>query len=201
LHTLGGVNDTRGDTFYRTLVKMSQEAPGPGRLGALLYFEGREAQPRRIPMAQRVLVLTNEDLADANEVPESLRPLIDEAEEIYVVAPTLTTWMHWLADDRDSALVSADARLRTVFDHMHAGGLKPHGEVGAENQVTAIADALARFDADLIVVRLHAPGSKHENWREHRVVKKLRSHFDVPTIVFYFDSEGHVIGREDDGRA
>lgn len=65
-------------------------------------------------MAQRVLVLTSEDLADANEVQKSIRPLIDQAEEVYVVAPTLTSWMQWLADDRDNALVSADARLRTV---------------------------------------------------------------------------------------
>src|SRR5207249_8545836 len=86
-------------------------------------------QTERIPMARHVLVLTNEDLADANEVPESVRPLLDEAEDVYVVAPTLTTWMHWLTDDRDGALVAADERLRTVFAHMHAGGLKPHGEV------------------------------------------------------------------------
>lgn len=147
-------------------------------------------------MAQRVLVVTNEDLADANEVPQAIRPLIDEAEEVYVVAPTLTTWMRWLTDDRDSALVSADERLQTVFDHMRAGGLKPHGEVGAEDQVAAITDALAQFDADLIVLRLHVPGAEHENWREHRIAEKVRSHFDVPTIVFYFDSEGHVVERE-----
>jgi len=148
-------------------------------------------------MARRVLVVTNEDLADANEVPESIRPLIDEAEEIYVVAPTLTSWMQWLTDDRDTALVAADERLRTVFDHMRAGGLKPHGEVGAENQVTAITDALAQFDADLIVLRLHVAGSEHENWREHRIAEKVRSHFDVPTIVFYFDSQGHVVERQE----
>jgi len=148
-------------------------------------------------MARHVLVLTNEDLADANEVPESVRPLLDDADDVYVVAPTLTTWMQWLTDDRDTALVAADERLRTVFAHMRAGGLKPHGEVGAENQVTAIADALAEFDADLIVLRLHAPGSEHENWREHRVAEKVRSHFDVPTIVFYFDREGRVLEREE----
>jgi len=148
-------------------------------------------------MARRVLVVTNEDLADANEVPESIRPLIDEAEEIYVVAPTLTSWMQWLTDDRDTALVAADERLRTVFDHMRAGGLKPHGEVGAENQVTAITDALAQFDADLIVLRLHVAGSEHENWREHRIAEKVRSHFDVPTIVFYFDSQGHIVERQE----
>jgi hypothetical protein len=148
-------------------------------------------------MARRVLVLTNEDLADANEVPESIRPILDEAEEIHVVAPTLTTRMHWLTDDRDDALVSADRRLQTVFAHMRAGGLKPHGEVGAEDQVTALADALAGFDPDLIVLRLHVPGSEHENWREHRVAEKVRSHFDVPTIVFYFDGEGRVVARDE----
>jgi len=148
-------------------------------------------------MARRVLVLSNEELADANEVPPTIRPLLDEAEEIYVVAPTLTSWMQWLTDDRDNARVSADERLRTVFGHMHAEGLKPNGDVGAENQVTAIADALTQFDADLIVLRLHAPGSKHENRREQRIAEQVRSQFDVPTIAFYFDSDGHVVEREE----
>ncbi len=71
----------------------------------------------------------------------------------------------------------------------------PHGEVGAENQLTAIADALARFDADLIVLRLHASG--HENWRESRIAEKVRSQFDVATIVFYFDSDGQVVERDE----
>lgn len=147
--------------------------------------------------ARRVLVLTNEELADANEVPEAIRPLIDGAEKVYVVAPTLTTWMQWLADDRDSALVAADERLRTVFDHMHAAGLHPEGEVGVENQVTAVSDALAVFDADLIVLRLHLPGSDHENRREHEIAAKMREQFDVPVIVFYFDDAGHVVGHEE----
>jgi hypothetical protein len=148
-------------------------------------------------MAKRVLVVTNEILADANEVPASIRPIVEEADEIYVIAPTLTTWLQWLASDVDHARVSADERLQTVFDHMHAGGLEPAGTAGGENQVTAIADALAHFDADLIVLRLHAPGSEGENWREHRIAKQVRGHFDLPTIVFFFDDEGHVVGREE----
>jgi len=47
------------------------------------------------------------------------------------------------------------------------------------------------------VLRLHTPGSEDENWREHRIAEKVRSHFGVPTIVFYFDAEGHVVERED----
>lgn len=148
------------------------------------------------PPAHRVLVVTNESFADENEVPEAIRPLIDDAEEIYVIAPTLTTWLQWVASDVDGARVSADERLRTVFEHMHAGGLKPHGAVGAEDQVLAIADALADFDADLIVLRLHAPGSAQANWHEHRIAERVRSHFDLPTVAFFFDDEGRVVGAE-----
>jgi hypothetical protein len=148
-------------------------------------------------MAKRTLVITNENLADANEVPESLLPLIDEAEEIYVVAPTLTTWLQSLAGDIDGARVSADERLHKVFEHMHASGLEPDGAVGDEDQIAAIADALVDFDADLIVLRLHVPGSPGENWREHRVAKRVRTHFDLPTVVFYFDSDGQVVGRDE----
>jgi hypothetical protein len=149
------------------------------------------------PPARRVLVVTNETLAEANEVPEPIRPFLDAAEDIYVIAPTLTTWLQWVASDVDGARISADERLRTVFEHMRSGGLKAHGAVGAEDQVLAIADALVDFDADLIVLRLHAPGSGDENWHEHRVAERVRSHFDVPTVVFFFDSEGHVVGREE----
>jgi hypothetical protein len=146
-------------------------------------------------MVKRVLVVTNEILADADEVPEPLRPIFDEAEEIYVIAPTLTTWLQWVASDVDHARVSADERLHRVFDHMHAAGLEPAGTVAGENQVTAIGDALASFDADLIVLRLHAPGGEAENWREHRIAKQVREHFHLPTVVFRFDDEGHVVGR------
>ena len=154
-------------------------------------------QESRAAPAKRVLLLTSEDLADENKVPEPIRPLIAEAEDIYVLAPTLTTWLQWVATDVDRARVAADERLRRVFDHMHADGLVPRGRVATENQVVAIADALFEFDADLIVLRLHAPGSEHENWREHRVAERIRSHFEVPTVAFYFDNEGQVVGRED----
>ena len=159
-----------------------------GRLGSPI-----ETAPRR----PRVLMVTDENLAEANEVPEPIRPLVDVAEEVYVVAPTLTTRLQSLTGDVDRARVSAQERLRTVFSHMHADGLEPRGVVGDEDQVAAIADALANFEADLMVLRLHARGSERENWREHRLAKRVRSRFEVPTIAFFFDGDGHVIGREE----
>jgi hypothetical protein len=141
------------------------------------------------------LVVTNEDLADANAVPSDIRPLLDAAEEVYVIAPTLTSWLEWLASDIDGARAAADERLHRVFDHMHADGLAPRGTIGDEDQVLAIADALADFDADLIVLRLHIPGSARENWHEHRIAERVSSHFGVSTIAFFFDSDGQVVGR------
>jgi hypothetical protein len=141
--------------------------------------------------------VSNEILADANEVPKAIRPLVEDAEEIFVIAPTLTNWLQWVASDVDGARVAADQRLHTVFDHMHANGLKPHGTIGAENQVVAIADALAEFHADLIVLRLHAPNTEHESWHEHRIAERVRSHFDLPTMVFFFDDEGQVVAHQE----
>lgn len=148
-------------------------------------------------MPERILIVTDENLDDDNQVPEAIRPLIDHAEDIYVIAPTLTTRLQSLAGDIDHARASAEVRLQRVFDHMHGSGLNPHGTVGDEDQLSAIDDALADFDADLIVLRLHAPGSENENWREHRLASRVRSHFDLPTTVFLFDRDGHVVGRQD----
>ncbi len=147
--------------------------------------------------ASRVLVVTDETLASANEVPQPILDQIEQADEVYIVAPTLTTWLQSLTGDIDGARASADERLRTVFDHMDASGLEADGTVGDEDQVTAIADALDGFTADLILLRLHAPGSRNENWREHRLVAWVRTHTTVPTIVFYFDDEGQFVRRHD----
>jgi len=65
-----------------------------------------------------------------------------------------------LTGDIDRARASADARLHTVFDHMHASGFDAHGTVGDEDQLSAIADALSEFDADLILLRLYAPAAR-----------------------------------------
>lgn len=168
--------------------------------GAAVSDSRRNAQRSRLPaevdpMRPRVLMVTDENLAQANEIPELIRPLVEQA-EVYVVAPTLTTRLQSLTGDIDPARASAQERLRTVFDHMHADGLEPRGVVGDEDQVTAIADALADFDADLMVLRLHAQGSESENWREHRLAKRVRSQFDLPTTAFFFDGQGHVVGHE-----
>lgn len=187
-----GQSDARGHVDPRP-------APAVAQSGSASHSSPPASLPASAPMRPRVLMITDESLAEANEVPNAIRPLVDQA-EVYVVAPTLATRLQSLTSDVDGARASAEARLRTVFDHMHANGLEPRGRVGDEDQVAAIADALASFDPDLVVLRLHAEGSANENWRERRLAKRVRSRFDVPTIAFFFDGNGHVVREEGPGQ-
>lgn len=190
-----------------TAPREQEEVAGGRSAGAGKHRESRgqlEADTHASPlgsdggrMARRVLVVTDETLASANEVPQPILEEIEPADEVYVVAPTLTTWLQSLTGDIDGARASADERLRTVFDHMEASGLEADGTVGDEDQGNAIADALDGFNADLILLRLHVPGSGDENWREHRLVAWVRTHTTVPTIVFYFDDHGQFVRRQD----
>ena len=180
-----------GASTQATIADGVTSAPAPVR-----DMPGVATEAQGVAGRHRVLVVTDENLAEANKVPDPIRPLVDQATDIYVLAPTLTTRLQSLTGDIDRARLAAGDRLRTVFDHMHADGHVPGGTVGDEDQVTAIADALADFDADLMLLRLHAPGSKNENWREHRLTRRVRSHFKLPTITFFFDDQGQVVGRE-----
>jgi hypothetical protein len=211
VQTMGGRRAGSERAGQSTMASARRDQPSlaeGARTGAGTH---REPPPRRraaaqasplesggsLRMARRVLVVTDETLAPANEVPQPILDHVEEADEVYVVAPTLATWLQSLTGDIDGARASADERLRTVFDHMDASGLEFHGTVGDEDQVAAIADALDGFSADLILLRLHAQGSRHENWREHRLVDWVRTHTTVPTIVFYFDDDGQFVRPED----
>ncbi|MGH2909162.1 MAG: hypothetical protein ACRDK8_07700 [Solirubrobacteraceae bacterium] len=62
-----------------------------------------------------MLVVTDENLASANEVPGAILAQIEQAAaqtehaaEVYVVAPTLTTRLQSLTGDIDGARTSAD---------------------------------------------------------------------------------------------
>jgi hypothetical protein len=148
-------------------------------------------------LSQHVLLLTDENLDEGSEVPQPVRPFIDHADDVYVIAPMLTTRPRSLDDDSGRARASAEARPQTVFDHLCTCGFSAHGDVGVEDPIAMIADALSEFRADLILMRLNAARSERENLRERRLAARVRAHFDLPAIVFFFDDQGQVVARED----
>ena len=96
-------------------------------------------------MGPRLLVVAGEAAASADELPFGIRSLIDAAEEIMVIAPSLPKRLEWLSSDTDKATAQADERLRTVLGHLDEVGTPARGRVGGDEPLLAFEDAIREF--------------------------------------------------------
>jgi nucleotide-binding universal stress UspA family protein len=146
--------------------------------------------PDRRPAIQRLLFVADAAVADVDELPPAVRAVIDAAAEVYVVTPSLPSRLAWLADDVDRHRHVADERLDTVLGHMHsidahASGLARRGSV-----MTVIADAVAEFTPDHILIALRS--AEHANWQERRLIEHIEKRFDLPVTTYAVDLQGHT---------
>jgi GABA permease len=133
-------------------------------------------------MATRLLVAAGAATENSEALSENVRLLLDQAEEILVIAPTLPDRVHWLASDTDRASSAADERLATVLGHLEELGHDAKGEVGADDPLLAFADAIESFKPDHILIALRGPEAA--DWQEHGLVEKILSRFGLPVTVF-----------------
>lgn len=143
---------------------------------------------------ERVLLVVDEVIGRTDDVPPEVQSVVDEASEVYVVAPALNSRLHSLCSDDTRARHEADERLHEVMSFLRRVGMQSGtGEVGDEDPLTAIDDALAEFEADSLVVAVHA--HDRENWREHHLTSHLRDRFDLPLTLLTVDERGQVVAR------
>src|SRR5215217_8186532 len=76
---------------------------------------------------ERLLFIADAAVANKDELPTTVRAVIDAAASVYVVTPTLPGRLAWLADDVDRFRHIADDRLDTVLGHMRAIGARAGG--------------------------------------------------------------------------
>jgi hypothetical protein len=125
-------------------------------------------------------------LAIANETVEgdALHQLIvshasGRATDVLVVAPALNSrFKHWLSDE-DAARGAAEERLGQSIERLHSVGVAAYGWVGDADPLEAIADALAVFEADQLVVATHP--EHRSNWLARDVVARAKERFGLPT--------------------
>ena len=115
-------------------------------------------------MPTRLLIAAGEAADSADALPFGVRELIDTADEVLVVTPTLPTRFEWLASATDKAREQADERLQAVLGQIEELGTQASGTVGADDPLLAFEDALAAFHADHILVGLRPPD--HADWQE-----------------------------------
>ena len=149
------------------------------------YLHGRAEPPARQhvvhvgpPDVRRILVVANETV-ESEELLDAVRERCSGVKaDVLVVAPALNSRLkHWTSDE-DAARHDAEQRLGRSLARLESAGLQARGEVGDDDPLQAIEDALHTFGADEIVVATHSVSES--NWLESGVVAGARERFDVP---------------------
>jgi hypothetical protein len=133
-------------------------------------------------MPSRLLVAVGAAAESTEQVPDGVRALLDQADEILVIAPALPDRLHWLASDTDKARMGADERLGTVLGQIRELGHEAKGTVGADDPLLAFADAIEEFKPNHILIAIRGPGET--DWQERGLVEQILERFGLPVTVF-----------------
>lgn len=156
---------------------------------AYLYVAGRdrkavlreaalEPHPHGAPLGKRhVLVVANETLA-GGELREQILRGDGSRVEVDVLAPVLTSHVHFGVTDIDRELTQARTRLERSLAWAHKQGIDARGEVGDPSPTTAIEDELRDFGADEVIVVTHP--DDRETWQERGELERLQRELDLP---------------------
>ena len=131
------------------------------------------------PGTRHVLVVANETLA-GDALCERLTGADGESVEVDLLAPVVTSRVHYVMSDIDRELAKARTRLERSLAWAKDHGILAHGEVGDPNPTTALEDQLRDFGADEVIVFTQARGS--QSWQEREELERLRGELDVPVV-------------------
>ena len=138
-------------------------------------------------MAHRLLIAAGESVTETSELPFGVRVLLDAADEILVIAPTLPSRFEWLASAIDKAEERADERLEAVLGQLSDLGSEAAGQVGADDPLLAFEDAIRQFSPDHILIALRS--GEAAGWQERGLVDALQGRFGLPLTTFLVSSD------------
>ncbi len=134
----------------------------------------------------RLLVVVDADCAGETLCEAVLDRAIDSDAEVLVVAPVLASPLHFVTEAEAADRDAAGERLHRMLDALEARGIRARGEVGTDDPLTAIGDALSRFAAAEIL--LVAAGESRRSWLEHGLERAVRETYGVPVTTFASES-------------
>jgi hypothetical protein len=136
----------------------------------------------------KLLIAAGHPVSELRELPAGVRALIDQADEILVMVPTLPGRLAWLAGEIDKTREVADARLQAILGQLEDADEPAEGVVGSDDPMVAFADAVADFGPDhiLIVLRSREEGG----WQEKGLIDRVLERFELPITVFELEAAG-----------
>jgi hypothetical protein len=143
-----------------------------------------------------LLIVAGATARSLDELPENVRRLIEEAAEVLVVSPVLTSRLHLWTNDTDRAREEADERLGIVLGGVEAVGrdADTRGAVGDEVPLNAFDDAVRVFGPDHIVIALRSGADA--GWQEPGLPDRVRDSFGVPVTAIEIDEHGRVASSQ-----
>ena len=136
-------------------------------------------------MDNRLLIVAGESSSAADGLPPGVRELIDGADEILVVTPTLPTRFEWLASATDKRREQADERLQTILGQLQEIGSEAEGQVGADDPLLAIEDAVRGFKPEHLLIALRP--KDEADWQERGLLEQIEQRFELPMTSFVID--------------
>jgi hypothetical protein len=141
-------------------------------------------------MSQHILIVANAVITNPEDLPPAMHSQAHAPHEVLVVAPIHPTRLQSWCSDTDKAHREAHARLRDISADIGSFRTPPLTQVGDEDQLTAVDDALATFDADACVVINRLPSQQTHH--ERNVAQRIRDRHGLPTTQLFVDSRGRL---------
>ena len=136
---------------------------------------------------RRILVVANETVAGRALRDEIVHRARTGEAEVLVVCPALNTRLrHWTSDE-DRARREANERLSASLAALEGEGISARGEIGDDDPLQAMDDALRTFGADEIIISTHPPG--RSNWLEKDLIARARDSYECPIAHVVVDLE------------
>ena len=146
------------------------------------YVAALAAARYRLRMGARLLIAVGGVAESVEALPAGVRLLVDAADEITVIAPSLPGRLEWLVSDTDKATERADERLRAVLGQLDDAGSPARGQVGADDPLTAFDDAIRAISPDHLLIALRR--EDHADWQERGLIDAILARFAIPITVF-----------------
>jgi hypothetical protein len=141
-------------------------------------------RPRASDGTHRILVVANETLS-GRALRTEIAGRARGQTELRVVCPALNSKVRHWTNEEDEARREASERLERLLGGLRQEGLEAEGDIGDDDPVQAMEDAMRRFPADEVIISTHPAG--RSNWLEHDVVNRAQDRFDLPVTHVVVD--------------
>jgi hypothetical protein len=137
------------------------------------------------PTARRVVVLATADLDE--DAARAVAEAVPSGAEVVVVAPSLSSPVKYWTQDV-SARRRAQERLDVSLPRLATAGVDARGEIGDDDPLLALEDAVAVHRADAAVVA--TPPSSERGWLEQGLPAAARSRLGIPVASVVVGGSG-----------